>query len=259
MRGRRFLWPAVILGTALVMSACGGATAEPPAAQPPAAPGAGGGCPEPGQDAEGLPPSYWPMGEALEGDLRGDGTTSRAMIVGDEERALRCRYFLRVEDPEGAHAPIEGATSLPHDLPSLLMAVEIDGEPGLEVVVDFGGPGHPHRTGQIFTFEEGSVVAMRTEEPQVEGGRPILFPLGGEFAAGVDCAGEPGSIVVTSGDLAEGGTDDRHYEITRAFYRARGGVFVEVRQETETVEVGAERERWPELADDPFRSCSGAG
>jgi hypothetical protein len=60
---------------------------------------------------------------------------------------------------------------------------------------------------------------------------------------------------VTSGDLAEGGTDDSHYEVTRTFYRAEGGLFVEIRQEMHTVEVGTERERWPELADDPFRSC----
>jgi hypothetical protein len=116
---------------------------------------------------------------------------------------------------------------------------------------------HPNRTGQIFTFEGGSLAAMRVEPARLEGIPPILFPLGGEFAAGVDCAGEPGAIVVTSGGLAEGGTDDRHFDVTRTFYRAQGGRFVESRRETHTIEVGTERDRWPELADDPFRSCSG--
>jgi hypothetical protein len=147
---------------------------------------------------------------------------------------------------------------LPYEVPSLALAAEIDGQPGLEIVVDFGGPMHPHRTGQIFTFERGSLAAMRVEPARFEGIPPILFPLGGEFAAGVDCAGEPGAIVVTSGDLAGGGADDRHFDVTRIFYKARGGRFVERLREAHTIEVGTERERWPELADDPFRSCSGA-
>jgi hypothetical protein len=258
MMRRSLFWPAPVLGAAMVMAACGGTGAGAPAAQTSAAPGIDGGCQGSDQHAEGLPPSYRPVGDALEGDLRGDGRPSRATILGDEERPPRCRYFLGVEDPEStdSYAPIEGASSLPHDLPSLLKVVQIDGEPGLEVVVEFGGPMHPHRPGQIFTFDEGSLVAMRTERPRFEGGRPILFPLHGEFAGGVDCTGEPGAIVVTSGDLAEGGTDDSRYEVTRTFYRAEGGLFVETRREMHTVEVGTERERWPELADDPFRSCS---
>src|SRR5919106_32728 len=161
---RRPFWPATVLAAAMAMAACGGTGAGTPAAQRSAAPGIDGGCPESDQGEEGgLPPSYRPLGNALEGDLRGDPGMSRATI---------------------------------------------DGERGLEIVVDFGGPMHPHRSGQIFTFDEGSFVAMRTERPQFEEGRPILFPLHGEFAGGVDCTGKSGAIVVTTGDLAEGGADD---------------------------------------------------
>jgi hypothetical protein len=219
------------------------------------------GCPVLEEQGD-LPESYLPLGKPLGGDMTGDGTADRATILGDEERPPRCRYFLRVEDPEGAdsHAPIEGFSirvrDLP-DVPALLMAVEIDGEPGLEVVVDFGGPMHPHRSGQIFTFDGGSLVAMRTERPQFEGGIPIFFPLHGEDPASVDCAGEPGTIVVTTGSFADGGNDDRHYDITRTFYRASGALFVETDRESYTVEVGSEVQRWPEVADDPFRSCPG--
>ena len=211
-----------------------------------------------------LPESYRLVGEPLNGDVTGDGRADRVSIVGDEESPPRCRYFLRVEDPEDADslAPIEGFMSRYrdglHDVPALLMAVEIEGEPGLEVVVDFGGPMHPHRSGQIFTFDAGSLVAMRTERPYFEGGIPIIFPLPpGEFPGGVDCAGEAGAIVVTFGDLADGGTDESHYDVTRIFYRGQGALFVEIRREMHTVEVGTEQERWPELADPPFRSCPG--
>jgi hypothetical protein len=149
-------------------------------------------------------------------------------------------------------APITLIEWMP-DVPSLLMGVEVDGEAGLELVVDFGGPGHPHRTGQVFTFDARWLVQMRTERSEVV--YPMLFPLGGEFAAGVDCARNPGTIVVTVGGLADGGSDDRHYDITRTFYRAAGALFVETGKENYTVEVGKERERWPETADDPFRTC----
>jgi hypothetical protein len=263
--------------TTLVLAGCGGQTTATPAAQTTATPAAQStetragsspsptapsvdGCPVPDEEAEGLPASYRPVGDSLEGDFRGDGSSTRALILGDEERPLRCRYFLAVGYPEGtrSYAPIEAAESLPYDVPSLLMAVEIDGQHGLEVVVDFGGPMHPHRTGQVFTYEGAALVATRIEPAQLEGIPPILFPLGGEFAAGVDCAAEPGAIVLTVGGLADGGTDDSHYDVTRTFYRAEGGRFVETRRETYTIEVGTEGERWPELADDPFRSCSGA-
>jgi hypothetical protein len=274
----RSFWPITILVATLVIAGCGGqttatpggesteapsaesnATSAPQPSPPSSAPSVDDGCPVPDEEADDLPASYRPVGDSLEGDLRGDGRSTRAMILGDEERPLECRYFLAVGYPQDtrSHARID-ATSLPYDVPSLLMAVEIDGQPGLEVVVDFGGPMHPHRTGQVFTFEGPALVATRIEPAQLDGIPPILFPLGGEFAAGVDCAAEPGTIVLTVGGLAEGGTDDSHYDVTRTFYRAQGGRFVESRRETHTIEVGTERERWPELADDPFRSCSGA-
>jgi hypothetical protein len=210
------------------------------------------GCPL--QESEELPETYRRVGRAIESDVTGDGRSDRTSVFGDEGRPPRCRYFLVVEHPGGATfvAPITPIDWMP-DVPSLLMTVQTDGEAGAEMVVDFGGPMHPHRTGQVFSFDDGSLVQMRTERSEV--GFPMLFPLGGEFAAGVDCAGEPGTIVITVGAFADGGNDDRHYDITRTFYRAEGAVFVETREENYTVEVGTEDERWPELADDPFRSC----
>jgi Tol biopolymer transport system component len=211
-------------------------------------------CPELDEESPDLPDSYRHVGKPLGGDVTGDGGNDRASILGNEDAPPRCRYFVAVESEDGVIlAPITPIDWMP-DVPSLLMGAEIDGEAGLELVVDFGGPMHPHRTGQVFSFEDGSLVQMRTERSEV--GFPMLFPLGGEFAAGVDC-GEPGTIVVTVGDLADGGRDDRHFDVTRTFYRAEGAVFVETRKENHTVEVGTEDERWPELAEDPFRSCPG--
>jgi hypothetical protein len=212
-------------------------------------------CPELDEESPDLPDSYQPLGTWSGGDVFGDGRPHRARLLGDQDRPPRCRYYVVVEHVGGVVfvAPITLFDWL-LDVPSPLMSVDIDGAPGLELVVDFGGPGHPHRSGQVFTFKDGSLVQMQLE-PSGEGIPPMLFPLGGEFAAGVDCAGDPGTIVVTLGSLAEGGADDRHFDITRTFYRAEGAMFVQTQQDKYTVEVGTEQERWPELADDPFRSC----
>lgn len=201
--------------------------------------------------------SYRPIGPEAEASVLTDGRSARIRIIAAEEFPPECRYFLAVELPDGeafyaAVSPVEGVPSVPE----VLMAAEVDGEPGAEVVVDIGGPGHPHRTGVVFTFDGTNLVAMSIRGADPGGTHPSYsVPLGGEFAAGVDCAGEPGAIVATSGSFADEGNDDRHYDITREFYRADGAVFEAFDRETFKVEVGEERERWPETADDPFRSC----
>jgi hypothetical protein len=219
-------------------------------------------CPLPGVILVGgghgsQPEDYRPVGPAVTGDVLGDGRDARLQMFEDPAQPLRCRYVLVVDHPSVAYlVPIRTFEWLP-DQPTILMTAEIDGQPGVEIVLDIGGPGHPHRSGQVFTYEprgvpgeQGAVVPMRLKPPQ---GLPILFPLGGEFAAGVDCIGEPGTIVVTVGGLAPGG--DTHYAITRTLYVAEQGTFREVSTESFTVPVGEQDERWPELADDPFRSC----
>jgi hypothetical protein len=204
------------------------------------------------------PPGYRPVGPAVSADVLGDGRDAHLQILEHPDQPLRCRYLLVVDHPgTGYLVPIRSFEWLP-DRPTILMMAEIDGQPGVEVVIDIGGSGHPHRSGQVFTYEpggstgEGSVVPMQLPSPPGIPG--ILFPLGGEFAAGVDCVDEPGTIVVTVGGLAPGG--DTHYEITRTLYVAEQSSFREVSSESFTVPVGDEDERWPELADDPFRTCS---
>jgi hypothetical protein len=97
---------------------------------------------------------------------------------------------------------------------------------------------HPHRTGQIFNFDEGSLVAMRTERPHFEGGGRSSSRSTLSSPRGVGLRGR------VRGDRRDvvrpglEGTDDSRYEVTRTFYRAEGGLFVELRQEMHTVEVG---------------------
>jgi hypothetical protein len=261
---------AVVAGSAGAVLALGRAFRPPatPGNQPqvgptvtssPSPPSSGDACPSAfvlgGDD---LPEGYRRMGAVGGGDVVGGGDAALARVFEDPDRPLRCRYLLVVVHPAGGTyaAAIRTYQWLPV-VPSILFSAEIDGQPGVEIVVDLGGPGHPHRSGQVFTYEpggpggEGAVVPMKLNPSP--GGPAILFPLGGEFAAGVDCVEEPGTIVVTVGALAAGG--DTHYDITRTLYVAEQGTFVEVSSEPFKVPVGEEDERWPELADDAFRSC----
>ncbi|HEX6262250.1 MAG TPA: hypothetical protein VF097_05315 [Actinomycetota bacterium] len=215
-----------------------------------------------GNDGVPFLAAYRPIDET-ETDVDGDGETARVRLIADEERPPECRYFLYVEPPVGTPLsavvpPMEGVPSVPE----ILMAAEIDGEPGHEIVVDIGGPGHPHRTGVVFTMDQGEIAPMQTYDPLSRNPRgPIptpFVPLGGEFAAGVDCAApnlRAAMIVITVGTFADGGQDDTRLDITRTFYRADGAFFEQVERDTYTVSIGEERERWPETDDDPFRSC----
>jgi hypothetical protein len=172
---------------------------------------------------------------ACEGELVGD-------VDGDrrDDRVLLCGRELVVEGL--SRAEIE-PLDWPGTNPQLLLLAEIDGRPGLETVVAMS-PANVYEPGAVFTVRDGEIVRMQ----------PELLPLHDEFPAGVDCAGRPGRIVVTSGDLARG--TDRFWRISRSVLRVSGTRFEPVRRTWFRVRVGPEAERrWPEVAGDAFRSC----
>jgi hypothetical protein len=201
-----------------------------------------------------LPASYRIKGKELVGDVDGDGKEDRVSVWADEPRPESCRYLLVVESSGGTTivAPV-APLSWPGTDPELRLLAEVDGRAGLEPVVALS-PEAVYRPGAVFTMREGELRRMRLIgiEPPIP---DDLFPFDDEFPAGVDCTAEPGSIVVTFGELAEKG--DRHWDIVRSFYRAAGTEFEPVRAEEFRVEVGpGAAERWPELRGDPFISCA---
>jgi hypothetical protein len=139
----------------------------------------------------------------------------------------------------------------PSNDPQLLLLAEVDGRPGLEPVITLS-PAAVYRPGAVFTLSRGRLLRMTLEGAPV----PALFPFYDEFPAGVDCTGQPGTIVVTQGRIADEG--DGSWDITRTFYRAVGVRFDLVRRGRLLVEVGAEAaQRWPEVRGDPFLRCPG--
>jgi hypothetical protein len=199
-----------------------------------------------------VPDTYRTKGKELVGDVDGDGGPDRVTLRVDSTAPARCRHVLVVEPAKGSAvaAPVK-PLPWPGTNPKLLLLAEIDGRAGLEMVVTLS-PANVFRPGAVFTLRRGELARMRVERRY----SPELFPFYDEFPAGVDCAGEPGSIVLTLGDLADGGKDDSHWDVTRAFYDVAGTHFELVRKQTFLVEVGPEaKQRWPEVRDRPFLSC----
>lgn len=138
--------------------------------------------------------------------------------------------------------------------PRLLLLAEIEGRAGLEPVVELS-PAAVYRPGAVFTMRAGRLVRMRFEP---EAKLPDdLFPIDDEFPAGVDCAAKPGTIIVTTGALAERGKDDSDFDVTRSLYRADGARFELVRRTRLRIGIDpAATRRWPELRGNPFVSCA---
>jgi len=192
-------------------------------------------------------------GKELVGDVDGDDREDRASLRADEARPAPCRSVLVVESAAG-DASVAPVTPLPWPGtdPDLLLLAEIDGRSGVEPVIALS-PAAVYQPGAVFTMGDGRLTRMRLLGTDADD----LFPFYDEFPAGVDCAPEPGAIVVTFGHLADRGEDDRHWDITRSVYRAAGSRFEPVRDEEFRVEVGPEAEqRWPEIRGDPFLSCA---
>jgi hypothetical protein len=199
---------------------------------------------------DGAPMAYRIKGKALVGDVNADGTGDRVTLRVDGKRPARCRHLLVVQLSGGrtAVAPV-APLPWPGTDPQLLLLAEIDGRPGLEPVVTLS-PVAVYRPGAVFTLSRGTLVRMRLERVPV----PVLFPFSDEFPAGVDCAGQPGTIVVTQSEFAGGSDGPSH--VVRSFHRAAGARFGFVRDQRFQLGVGAEAgERWPEIRDDPFRHC----
>jgi hypothetical protein len=197
-----------------------------------------------------LSAAYRIEGQLL-GDVDGDRAPDRVTLRADERRPPACRHVLVVEIRAARVVAAVEPLPWPGTDPQLLLLAEIDGRAGVEPVVALS-PAAVYQPGAVFTLRDGEVRRM-----QLEGVRPgHVFPFADEFPAGVDCADEPGTIVVTFGSLAEEGRDDRHWAVRRSRYRAAGTRFARLRTEELRVEVGPEaKRRWPELRGDPFLSC----
>jgi hypothetical protein len=188
---------------------------------------------------DGSVDGYRVKGRALRGDVDGDGAIDRVTVRVDRKRPRACRHVV-VAQLGGGRSVVAAVKPLPWygSDPRLLLLAEIDGRDGVETVISMS-PAAVYRPGRVFTIRDGELTRMRLAGTD-------LFPLEDEFPASTDCAGEPGRIVVTTGEV---GDPDSHYDVKRSVYEARGTRFERLRTERFRVEVESE-ERGA-----PFRSC----
>ena len=204
-----------------------------------------------------LPADFRVSGRGLSGDVDGDGWRDRVTLRESVHRPEACRRAVVVEPAVGeTMASLVEPLDWPSADPKLLLLADIDGRPGLEPVVALS-PGAVFRPGAVFTVLDGELAHMRLNGED-SGSHPNLFPFYNEFPAGVDCTDSSGEIVVTRSQFAPQGNDSV-FGITRTFYRPDRATFRPVDREDFVVDCCNEeaKQRWPETADNPFRSCPG--
>ena len=207
--------------------------------------------------ATDLPSDFRVTGRGLTGDVDGDRRPDRVTLRESGHRPKACRRAIVVEPAVGeSMAALVQPLDWPSPDPKLLLLADIDGRLGLEPVVALS-PGAVFRPGAVFTVSDGDLVRMRLSG-YGSGSLSDLFPFYDEFPIGVDCRDASGEIVVTVSEFAPQGNDSV-FGITRTFYRPDRATFRPVGQKEFVVDCCNEeaKKRWPETADDPFRSCPG--
>lgn len=242
---------SLALGLLLACSACSGTPASPPRPPQTAAasptPATGAACPN--QEAVAGDDAFR-AGNPAAGDVDGDGEIDSVAIHFDPDGDAGCQAFVVAESAEDAiAAPLDTwRPDLGLPMPSLVTLEEVDGDPGVEVIVRMGAGASTEFVG-IVTAEQGVLTQVSTKgADEIADG---LFGFGGSVGhvEAVDCA--PGGGVVSSFAAPRGDG----YRVERRFLSFEGAELTEERVEVERVPV--ERiGRLPEYRASPFGSCS---
>ncbi len=182
----------------------------------------------------------------LHGDVDGDGSPEEVAIYFDPVGEPGCQAFVLAGDAAGVLETWTSDFGLP--MPTLNSLVDLDGEPGDEIVVNMGVGASTQFVG-VVAFEDGAL-----RQVTLEGGAGMgpegMFGFGGSVGhvEAVDCArgGVVASFAAPSG---------RAYLVERRFFEFDGAELVPERVEKERLAL-EELDRLPEYAQSPFGSCS---
>jgi len=191
---------------------------------------------------------------SLTGDVDGDGSEDEIRLATDEDGSEGCRDFVIVDTGDALHAVGILQATLPPELnfPQLRTLAQIDGRPGLEVVVDLGVGASTQFAG-AFTMGAGRLERLKLTVDVVAGGQH-LFAYGGSVGhlSGVDCVDGNGIVSTIATP------DGNRYFAMRVFLVFERGAF----RPADTKEARALfeelPERFPELSGTPFASCPSA-
>ena len=189
-------------------------------------------------------------GRSLKGDVDGDGSDDTVSIVVDLSGEPGCLAFIVIESTRGVNsAPIDQeGMSTDVGFPALVSLVNIDGEPGVDVLMNMVAGASTQFAG-VFTAPRGVPTRLRFEQPTEFGD---LFPSGGSVGhlEASDCIG-PGAIVISTATPKE---DD--YRVTRTAYVVVDGKLTPQEEGVETARISIDQlDRFPEFAASPFGSC----
>lgn len=196
---------------------------------------------------------------SLQGDVDGDGLEDEVFVAVDPQAEESCRYFLIVESSGGAKViPITTSAFGPaDDVVAVEAMVELNDQPGLEIVVDVWH-GAATEFAAVFTMVDRQPIRVDTASRRRVG---YLFAYGGSLSAlsGMDCTGKPG-IIVVSGAHAEG----NEWFIERNYFSFDGGELQRYGQRERHRLLQKEREAltlkqdFPEFEPIAFPNCPGA-
>ncbi|MDQ3963081.1 MAG: hypothetical protein M3277_04095 [Actinomycetota bacterium] len=195
----------------------------------------------------------------LQADFDGDGQQDIAHLVLDESGDPGCRAFLvaRTATTEGSE-PVwkKGAEGgLPE--PRLNSVVEMNGQPGLEILVDEISGASTQFVG-AFAFVDSTLERVEAPESTGDiwsGASEGVFPYGGTVGhiEGADCHDDDG--IVVSAALPAGPAANT-YVVARRFFDVEGAELV-LRDTKRSVATAEEVfDDYPEFRASPFGSCS---
>lgn len=257
----RQLW-CLLCSAIVLLAACGGDDRTPDSQTTPSAESQASSTPEasPSPSELPVPPEMCEgqqeivsdpaarIGGELSGDVTGDGVediVSIASGTGDAD----CSTFVVVEaGSEVLSVPLAQEGSAPSNgFPRVNTLVQIDSEPGLEIVVDVLAGASTSFTA-VFGFGTGTLARY-----EIEGRDPYadMFPTGGSVGhlEATDCMGAARVVI----SLAVPGGDG--YDLRRNFYAVAEGRFTKDGVEKIALDDQQDLEAYQEFIATPFGTC----
>jgi hypothetical protein len=194
------------------------------------------------------------IGGELTGDVDGDDQTDSVSLSLDESGEVGCEAFLVIDTGEsrvaGSIWEVGAQGGLPQ--PRLHGLAQVDGEAGLEILVDEVA-GASTQFVAVYTYDEGLV-----EKIEPRGVPDGLFAYGGSVGhiEGAGCA-SGGDIVVSQ--AIPGGTrrslNRSLYDVTRRYFTRVGEAYTRERVERHRAVPLKDLDRFDEFGSGPFGNC----
>ena len=186
-------------------------------------------------------------GKVLRGDVMGDGGPEPVVV---EQRAHRCEFRL-VAGSSSERLRLTICREKPSEVldgpdPHVAALVDIDRQPGLEVVIQTGH-GAYMEFGDIWTYRGGALTRYADREPHLSWGASV-----GTGAHVVGCGSRPGVVLISDRSFPPRGRIVRHW------YRAQNLRLRQFRTKT----IRWQSEHAPPYAEfrepQPFPTCAKA-